>query len=75
MRELIRPQHRAKVQGDLHARFSSTRSIIVSDSSIIPICRKDFTLLSIASTACFNSDAERPQVLRVEASAPRSERI
>src|SRR5208337_2165946 len=76
MRQLIRPEHRAKVQGDLHALpLQLNCSIIVSDSSIVPICRNNFTLLSIASTACFNSDAERPQFLRVEAKAPRSERI
>ena len=53
------------------SRFSSTRSMIVLDSSIVPICLKDFTLLSIASTACFNFAAERPHDLKVEAKALR----
>ena len=62
MRKLIRPKHRAKVQADLHAIPLQIDSL---DDCFGVFYRPDlsarFDLLSIASTACFNSAAERPR--------------
>ena len=57
------------------SRLSSTRSTGVLVSAVEATCLWDLILLSIASTACLSSAAAKPQALRVEASAARSESI